>query len=383
MATGILSGITGNRVDGVIWDDLIKGRAEADSKTVRDKTWEAYMNDLMTRKKPAGWEVGITTRWHEDDVAGRILPLNYNGESGWIKGQDGNDWYVVCLPAIAEREDDLLGRQIGDILWPEWFTEQHFAPFKLQPRTWSALFQQRPAPETGNFFQVEWLRPYGEGTRTPMPNRDAMHVYGASDYAVTDEGGNYTVHIVVGVDVEREYNIYVLDLWRERTSPDKWVEAFCDLARDWKPLGWAVEKGQIYSAVGGLLHRRMMERQTYVAMKDFPARGDKSVRAQSIRGRMAAGKVYFPIQKPWFAEFKRELLTFPAGKTDDAVDALGLIGQVLDKMYSVSTYNKEKEQPKILSTIKDECTVTMDDLWDDDEYRDYADRNQPKNIRIK
>src|SRR6202044_2030013 len=98
MAAGILSGITGNRADGVIWDDLIKGRAEADSKLIRDKTWDAYMDDLMTRKKPAAFEVGISTRWHEDDIAGRILPNNYNGESGWVQGQDGNDWYVVCLP---------------------------------------------------------------------------------------------------------------------------------------------------------------------------------------------------------------------------------------------------------------------------------------------
>lgn len=392
MATGILSGITGNRVDGIICDDLIKGAAEADSKTIRDKTWDAYMNDLMTRKKPGAFEVFIGTRWHEDDPMGRILPTDYNGESGEIKCQDGNYWHVVCLPAEAEREDDLLGRQLGERLWPEWFSEEHFAPFKRYARTWSALFQQRPAPETGNFFQIEWLRPYGEGTRTPMPHRDSMHVYGASDYAVTDEGGNYTVHIVVGVDVEREYNIYVLDLWRERTSPDKWVEAFCDLARDWKPLGWAVEKGQIYSAVGSLLHRRMMERQTYVAFAEFAARGDKSVRAQSIRGRMGQGKVYFPVQKPWYAEFKRELLTFPAGKTDDQVDALGLIGQVLDKIYSVNDYNKEKEKPKLLSGIpcadvrnarEGECSVTIDDLWDDDEYRDYADSNRPKNIRIK
>ncbi len=381
MAMGIGAAVTGNRADGIIWDDLVKGRAEADSKTVRDKTWDSYLNDLMTRKKPNAFEVGITTRWHEDDVAGRILPDNYNGESGWVQGNDGKDWYVVCLPAIAEREDDPLGRQPGDRLWPEYFTEDHFAPFKLDARTWSSLFQQRPSPETGNFFQVEWLRPCGDGTNTKIPHRDSLHVYGASDYAVTDEGGNYTVHVVVGVDVEREYNIYVLDLWRQRTSPDRWVDAFCDLLQEWRPMGWAVEKGQIYSAVGGLLHRRMMERQVNVAFAEFPTRGDKSIRAQSIRGRMGMLKVFFPVQKPWFSELKRELLNFPAGKTDDQVDAFGLVGQVLDKMFSVVPEYKKTAETKIISTDPKVCNVSLDDFWELEEYKDGDDK--PKALRIK
>jgi hypothetical protein len=99
MGAGLLAGITGNRADGVIWDDLIKGREQADSAGIRQKTWEAYCDDLLTRKKPLAWEIGITTRWHEDDVAGRILPEGYDGESGFIDGRDGNRWYVVCIPA--------------------------------------------------------------------------------------------------------------------------------------------------------------------------------------------------------------------------------------------------------------------------------------------
>src|SRR5262249_9743547 len=138
IARGITAGITGNRADGIIWDDLIKGRAEADSDLIRQKTWDAYMDDLLSRKKPRGWEVGITTRWHEDDPAGRILPNDYNGESGWIDCKDGNRWYVVCLPAECDRKDDILGRNIGDILWPEWFTKEHFAPYKRNARTWNA-----------------------------------------------------------------------------------------------------------------------------------------------------------------------------------------------------------------------------------------------------
>lgn len=377
LAQGILSGITGNRADGVIWDDPLKGREQAESKLIRDKTWDAYMDDLLTRKKPHAWEVGMLTRWHEDDQAGRILPLNYNGESGWVQGQDGNDWYVVCLPAVCEREDDPLGRKIGDRLWPEWFTEKHFEPYKKNPRTWSALFQQRPAPESGDFFQSDWLKPYGPGSRIPKPDLAELHIYGASDYATTDEGGNYTVHIVAGVD--ERHNIYLLDLWRERTSSDKWVEAFCDLVARYRPLGWAEETGQIRAGVGPFITKRLQERQLYIARATFPTRGDKQIRAQSIRGRAAMGHLYVPVTAPWFNEFRHELLAFPAGKTDDQVDALGLLGQVLDKMISGSPIGEEIRVEKILSTDPNLCNVTLEEIFTANETR--GSKNKASRIK--
>lgn len=362
MAAGILTGITGNRADGVIWDDLIKGRQEADSEVTRQNTWEAYMDDLMTRKKPNAWEVGVNTRWHEDDPAGRILPLNYNGESGWIKGQDGNDWYVVCLQAICERSDDPLGRKVGEILWPEWFNPEHFAPYQRQPRTWSALYQQRPAPESGEFFKAEWLKTYDK-----MPPRETLTVYGASDYAVTQDGGDYTVHVVVGVD--QQHHIYVLDLWRQQASSDKWIDAFCGLVERWRPLGWAEESGQINAGVGPFLVERLRRRQLYIARAQFPTRQDKATRAQSIRGRMSMDGLYCPFAAPWFSAFKGELMSFPAGRHDDQVDALGLIGQILDKMVQGKPLPEAGQKPKILSTNAEECTVTLNDLWEANERR--------------
>ena len=218
MGAGVLTGITGNRADGVVWDDLIKGRDQADSQVMRQKTWDAYFDDLLTRKKPNAWEIGITTRWHEDDIAGRILPEGYAGESGWIAGRDGNRWYVVCIPAEAERADDVLGRKAGERIWPEWFTPDHFTPFKRNPRTWSALYQQRPAPEQGDYFKAEWLRAVEK-----VPPREHLRIYGGSDYAVTADGGDYTVHVVVGLDAEGR--MYLLDLWRRRAAADEWVEA--------------------------------------------------------------------------------------------------------------------------------------------------------------
>ena len=124
-----------------------------------------------------------------------------------------------------------------------------------------------------------------------------MRVYGGSDHAVTSDGGDFTVHVVVGLDPEGR--MYLLDLWRRQAAADRWVESFCDLVKQWSPMGWAAESGQIKSGVGPFLTRRQRERQAYVAIETFPTRGDKSVRAQSIRGRMALEGLYVPANAVW------------------------------------------------------------------------------------
>ena len=186
----------------------------------------------------------------------------------------------------------MLGRKPGERIWPEWFKPDHFAPFKRSPRTWSALYQQRPAPEEGAYFKAEWLR-----VVETVPPRKHLRIYGGSDYAVTADGGDFTVHAVVGLDSEGR--MYLLEVWRKRAASDEWVEAFCDLALEWKPIGWAEEQGQIRSSIGPFLEKRMRERSAFVARQQFPARGDKAVRAQSMRGRMALEGLYVPAGSPW------------------------------------------------------------------------------------
>lgn len=100
-ACGVGSGVTGRRADVIIVDDPIKSRQEADSKLIRDKTWQWYTTDLRTRGKPGYAIVLIQTRWHEDDLAGRILPEKWAGESGYVTARDGEQWFVLCVPAQA------------------------------------------------------------------------------------------------------------------------------------------------------------------------------------------------------------------------------------------------------------------------------------------
>lgn len=163
MAAGLLAGITGNRADGFVIDDPIANREQADSSTIREKIYQEYIDTVMTRAKPKMWCLLIQTRWHEDDLAGAILPANYEGESGRIHCRDGQYWNVLCIPAKAERDDDPLGRKKGEYLWPEWFPRDHWRTWEDNPRaarTWGALYQQRPAPLSGIHFNREMFKLY-------------------------------------------------------------------------------------------------------------------------------------------------------------------------------------------------------------------------------
>jgi predicted phage terminase large subunit-like protein len=206
-----------------------------------------------------------------------------------------------------------------------------------------ALYQQRPAPETGNYFCDDWFRSY-----VKSPERSTLNVYGGSDYAVTADGGDYTAHAVVGVDPENR--MYLLDLWRGQTSSDQWIEAWCDLVCRWKPLFWAEERGQIISGIGPYLQRGQSSGQ-------FVSRGDTATRAQSFRGRMAMLGLYVPTRAPWYPALRSELLSFPAGKYDDQVDALGLIGQLLDRITA-------GQRPKKLEEKKLDPYRPFDDVYD-------------------
>jgi predicted phage terminase large subunit-like protein len=247
------------------------------------------------------------TRWHEDDLTGRLLAEQAKG---------GDQWDILELPAITSD---------GRALWPERYPLEYLERIKrvTLPRHWSALYQQRPAPEEGAYFKREWFRWYDA-----KPQH--LRIYGASDYAVTDGDGDYTVHVVVGIDPDD--NLYVLDVWRGQTDSDVWVSAWLDLVRRWKPLLWAEEQGQIVKSIGPFLEKRMREERTYCRREQFASAADKPTRSRSIQARAAMGKVYLPSKAPWLADFTAELLMFPAGKHDDQVDSFGLIGRMLDEM---------------------------------------------------
>lgn len=167
MASGLLGGITGNRADGAIVDDPVSGREDAESETMRQKTWDAYHDDLLYRLVPGGWLVLIMTRWNADDIAGRILPEEWNGESGEFDCRDGRRWRVLSLQAKCETTTDPLNRKLGEYLWPQWFDREYWIEAERNPRTWNSLFQQRPRPTEGAYFTTDMFLVDGQPIESP------------------------------------------------------------------------------------------------------------------------------------------------------------------------------------------------------------------------
>lgn len=327
-AVGVGGPLTGRGAHLLLIDDPVKNREDAESEVIRRKTKDWYTSTAYTRLMPGGRIVIIQTRWHEDDL------------SGWLQDEHKHEgWTVLNLPAINDNEE---------ALWPEQYSLDALERIKraLPPRDWSALYQQTPSPETGDYFKREWIIPVDV-----IPPRETMAIYGASDYAVTADGGDYTVHAIIGV--AHDGRMYLLDLWRAQASSDVWVDAFCALVRKWHPIGWAEETGQIKSGVGPFLVKRMMETGSYTVREQFPTRGDKAIRAQSMRGRMAMQGLHVDRSAPWLSDFISELMSFPVGVHDDQVDALGLAGQLMDRIGSgnapKSEQAKARQHPRVVS----------------------------------
>jgi predicted phage terminase large subunit-like protein len=322
--------ITGRGGHGLIIDDPIKDRKEADSQLIRDQLWDWFNQVIGTRMMTSdAWIMLIQTRWHEDDLVGRLTdPLNafYNPE-------EAKHWTIVDLPALA-LENDPLNRKPGEALWPERFP----VPFleeqrRRDPRGFQALYQGRPSPDSGTFFHAEWLRTY-----RPDELPSELRIYAASDHAVsTQQFRDKTVLIVVGV--AENGDIYVLpNLFWRAASADVVTDAMLNMIREHRPLHWWAERGHISKAIGPFLRRRMAEEKVYGAISEITPVADKQTRAQSIQGRMAMGKVYFPAFAPWWPEAKSQLMKFPFGAHDDFVDALAYIGLGLAQM--VNPHNR-------------------------------------------
>lgn len=323
---GVGQGIAGKRADIGIIDDPVPSRKEADSPAARKTTWDWYSDDFRKRVKPTGSILIVMTRWHEDDLAGRILPDEWDGESGQFLAKDGREtWEVVSIPSLCDRPDiDPLGRKMGESVWPEWMpvewlkTEQATS----STRSWSALHQQRPAPETGDYFQRDWL---GRYDAIPTGCRFFM----ASDWA-TPDGTDFACHVVVAVDASSR--LYVADVWRGQGTTAQGIDAALDLAAKHKVACWLNEKGVLWRMIAGQAQARMRERNIFAPCEEYARTADKPTMARAIQGRWSQGMVMLPEQAPWLADLEHEMLRFPAGRHDDQVDALALIGLHLDKV---------------------------------------------------
>lgn len=343
---------TGRGADFLIIDDPLKDRNEANSPVIRDDCWDWFNDTASTRlMSDTGVIIIILTRWHEDDIVGRLTdPSNahYNID-------EAADWKIINIAALAE-EGDVLGRPLGAALWPEKFGRDYLLSFKRRnPKGFASLYQQHPTPEDGDFFQADMIHTY---KREDLPTN--LRIYAASDHAVgIKQEHDKTCLLIVGVD-ERD-QIWLLDCWWKRAKTDSVVDAMVKMMRKWKPIVWWAESGHIAKSIGPFLFKQMRDEKVYVNISEQAVtHGDKVQRAQSIQGRMSMpGMVRWPSFEAWFEDAKAELMKFPGGRHDDFVDALAHIGMGLERITSASPPKaRPEDRPRIgsMAWVKADAT---------------------------
>lgn len=316
-AAGVGSTIPGYRADLGLLDDPVAGREAADSELQRGRLWEWYWSDFMPRLTPGAAVVLIMQRWHEDDLAGRLIAAEEAG---------GEKWERLILPMEAE-EDDPLGRSVGARLWPEYYTDEMVSAAKSDPRVWMALYQQRPRAMGGGEFRREWLRYYAT---TPRCGVKYILIDPASGKR---KNNDYTSIWVVGLGTDGNY--YALDLVRDRLNLAERAAEVMRLHRLHRPLEVRYEQYGMQADIEHL--QSIMEKESYrFTVKDVGGGLKKEDRIRRLIPLFEAGRFWLPQSKSRtlhdgktvdlvdiFRE--QEYLAFPVGRHDDMMDALARI----------------------------------------------------------
>ncbi|KIL72702.1 phage terminase large subunit [Bacillus badius] len=316
IATGIGGSITGEGADLLLIDDPFKNAEEANSNTIREKVWAEWESTLSTRLHKGGSVVVIMTRWHEDDIIGRLLE------------RSPYTWQRLRLPAIAEDEDDALGREVGEPLCPELGFDEEWAENKkieVGSRTWAALFQQRPSPAGGNIFNRHWWKFY-------MPE-DLPRIWDkqAQSWDCTFKDSKTSDFVVGQVWGKKQANFYLLDQDRNRMNLPETLKAIRHMSEKWPDA----KAKYVEDKANGPAVIQMLQDEISGLIAVNPE-GGKEVRANAVSPLVEAGNVYLPHPSiaPWVNDFIEEATAFPNGKHDDMVDAAT---QALNKLQTAKS----------------------------------------------
>jgi predicted phage terminase large subunit-like protein len=336
--------VTGRTAEYFFVDDPTKDDEELQSAQAREKQWSWFFSVAYSRGNKRTRIVVLHTRWHGDDLIGRLCDPDHPERNKRFVGIR-EDWRYINLSGVIT-DPELAGlldlkltvptdpkviRAFGTkpmvALWEADKDLAHFAQWKTaEPRTFSALVMGKPTPDEGEFFKRDWLVEYAEHE---LPQR--LRFFGASDHAVsTKQERDPSVIGCVGVD--EQDNIWVLpDIRWERIETDAIVEELLHQFKAHKPELWWMENELISKSFGPFLRKRMIETKTYVTLDPVTPSKDKRTRARAIQGRMQMKKVRFPAFAPWWPDARAQVLQFDRGAHDDFVDWLAHIGMGLLK----------------------------------------------------
>jgi predicted phage terminase large subunit-like protein len=340
---------TGKPADVFIVDDPIRNDEDVQSDVFREKLWVWFNRIVFTRCHGGSAIVVVHTRWHEDDLIGRLCDPDHPDRKKRYAGIS-DKWTYINLPAVVD--DPALARALGlklepptnpDVIsmfgvkpmssiWPARKPLDFLAEAKRQdPRGFGALYMGKPTPDEGDYFKADWIVEYD---RADLPTN--LRKYGASDHAVSVKAGrDSTVIGCVGIDEDDD--IWVLpELVWDQMETDKTVEELLNQIRFHKPMLWWLESELISKSFGPFLLKRMHEERVYVAIDPVTPSRDKKVRARSAQGRMSMRKIRFPRFAQWWPDARAQLLKFPFASHDDFVDWLAHICMGLTKEVAAS-----------------------------------------------
>lgn len=307
IAAGVGSGLTGSGGDLIIIDDLVKDMEEADSETMRDKVYDWYTSVASTRLSPGGHIILIMTRWHHDDLAGRIL------------NDDAENWQVLNLPAIDAE---------GNALWPERFPVSDLESKRaaMGSRVFEALYQGRPTPLEGGMFKRDWFRFGGR-----LPSDVVRCRYW--DKAATHDDGDWTVGCLMSMQDGR---YCIEDIVRLQGSPYEVQQTIRQTAeRDGPEVRIRMEQEPGSSGVDVIdfYSRNIL---TGYDFRPDKVTGNKELRAGPMAAAMECGNLHM-VRASWNRDLMDEMLEFPLGQHDDQVDACS--GAFRELSSNVSTTN--------------------------------------------
>ncbi len=312
---GIGGPLTGRGFDLIIIDDPIKNDQEALSPTYRKRLWNWYKTTLRTRLEPGGSIIVVLTRWHEDDLAGK-LTTPQEDEPDDPEARD--PWETVNLPAVAEK-NDALGRQEGEPLWPERFDTKALANLRQVegPFWWAALYQGRPQPEGGGIIKTAWFK-YYQDEELPRTDKGVLkmpRLVQIWDTAFKEnQKADRSACLTLATGTR---GFYVLDLWVGRVEYPDLVRRSLALADKWDPDQIFIE-----DKASGQSLIQQLRRDTKLPIKAIKAEDDKVTRAHTVTGTIEAGRVLLPGRASWLADFLAEVGAFPTGQHDDIPDVL-------------------------------------------------------------
>lgn len=348
-SAGAGTSIIGLRSNLNILDDPISSWEQAHSESQRQAQVDWYFSEYRSRLVPGAPEIIVTTRWHHQDIAGHIM-----------KSAEADTWEIIRIPMVCDDpENDPLHRELGDRLWPEWFTEQMVVEAQRDPEKWSGMYQQIPLHTEG-----DWLSHTDIEIVDHAP--DDLGIYAALDIAISEkQTADASVCTIAGM--ADDGTLYILDMWKDRVSPEKIIDELLLLFSRWSFRECLQDDDPGAQVFRTLAHKILREKRIPLPIVPLPTRGrDKMARATAFRGLAKMGAVKM-LKGNWNAEMLSEICEFPYGPHDDIIDTLSLLGRRAAKMAPEHSVRKVEQAPIEGRVIEQDGQLflrqPLDELW--------------------